>query len=259
MVEAALKVARVAGYRNAGTMEFLVDGGEFYFLEANTRLQVEHPVTEMRFGCDLVAEQLRVAMGERVSEPAAPRGVAIECRIYAEDAEHNFRPATGEALYLNLPAGPGVRIDTHLVTGARVTAFYDGLLGKLICWGADREQARGRMAAALGRILAARRHQHGGLPARRHRERGVSRRAALDAISGGVFSAMESGGRGAREPAGRGRDGCGRGARRGAVGVVGLVLVAWRAQRRRAFGAWRALAVGGARGLRAVGARRTMR
>jgi acetyl/propionyl-CoA carboxylase alpha subunit len=150
MVEAALKVARVAGYRNAGTMEFLVDGGEFYFLEANTRLQVEHPVTEMRYGCDLVADQLRVAMGERVSEPAAPRGVAIECRIYAEDAEHNFRPATGDALYLNLPAGPGVRIDTHLVTGARVTAFYDGLLGKLICWGADREQARGRMVAALG-------------------------------------------------------------------------------------------------------------
>ena len=150
MVEAALKVARVAGYRNAGTMEFLVDGGEFYFLEANTRLQVEHPVTEMRFGCDLVAEQLRVAMGERVGEPAAPRGAAIECRIYAEDAEHSFRPATGDALYLNLPAGPGVRIDTHLMTGARVTAFYDGLLGKLICWGADREQARIRMAAALG-------------------------------------------------------------------------------------------------------------
>jgi len=149
MVEAALKVARAAGYRNAGTMEFLVDGGEFYFLEANTRLQVEHPVTEMRFGCDLVAEQLRIAMGERVAEPAAPRGVAIECRIYAEDAEHNFRPATGEAFYLNLPAGPGVRIDTHLMSGTRVTSFYDGLLAKLICWGADREQARGRLAAAL--------------------------------------------------------------------------------------------------------------
>jgi acetyl/propionyl-CoA carboxylase alpha subunit len=150
IVAAALKVARVAGYRNAGTMEFLVDGGEFYFLEANTRLQVEHPVTEMRFGCDLVAEQLRIATGECVGEPAAPRGAAIECRIYAEDAEHNFRPATGEALYLNLPAGPGVRIDTHLMTGARVSAFYDGLLGKLICWGADREQARRRMVDALG-------------------------------------------------------------------------------------------------------------
>ncbi|HTQ24674.1 MAG TPA: biotin carboxylase N-terminal domain-containing protein [Candidatus Binataceae bacterium] len=150
MFEAALRVARVAGYRNAGTMEFLVDGSEFYFLEANTRLQVEHPVTEMRFGCDLVAEQLRVAMGGRVSEPAAPRGAAIECRIYAEDAEHSFRPATGEVLYLNLPGGPGVRVDTHLAAGLSVTAFYDGMLGKLICWGADREQARGRMAAALG-------------------------------------------------------------------------------------------------------------
>ena len=150
MVEAALKVARAAGYRNAGTMEFLVEGGEFYFLEANTRLQVEHPVTEMRFGCDLVAEQLRVAMGARVAEPAAPRGAAIECRIYAEDAEHNFRPATGEVHYLNLPAGPGVRVDTHLAPGARVSAFYDGLLAKLVCWGADREQVRVRMAAALG-------------------------------------------------------------------------------------------------------------
>jgi acetyl/propionyl-CoA carboxylase alpha subunit len=89
-------------------------------------------------------------MGERVIEPDAPRGAAVECRIYAEDAEQNFRPATGEALYLNLPAGPGVRIDTHLMMGTRVTAFYDGLLGKLICWGADREQARGRMATALG-------------------------------------------------------------------------------------------------------------
>jgi acetyl-CoA carboxylase, biotin carboxylase subunit len=149
MIEAALKVARAAGYRNAGTMEFLVDGAEFYFLEANTRLQVEHPVTEMRFGCDLVAEQLRIAMGGRVSEPAAPRGAALECRIYAEDAGHDFRPATGDVLYLNLPAGPGVRMDTHLTPGARVTPYYDGMLAKLVCWGADREQARLRMISAL--------------------------------------------------------------------------------------------------------------
>lgn len=150
MIEAALKVARAASYRNAGTIEFLVDGGEFYFLEANTRLQVEHPVTEMRFGCDLVAEQLRIAMGEPVRALQSPRGSAIECRIYAEDAEHGFRPASGEVLYLNLPAGPGVRVDTHLAPGARVAAFYDGLLAKLVCWGADREQARTRMAIALG-------------------------------------------------------------------------------------------------------------
>jgi acetyl-CoA carboxylase biotin carboxylase subunit len=149
MIAAAIDVARVAGYRNAGTMEFLVNGNEFYFLEANTRLQVEHPVTEMRFGCDLVADQLRVAMGETVSEPPAPRGCAIECRIYAEDAEHGFRPASGEVLYLNLPAGPGVRVDTHMAPGAKVTAFYDGLLAKLVCWGADREQARARTAVAL--------------------------------------------------------------------------------------------------------------
>ncbi len=153
MIAAALEVARAAGYRNAGTMEFLVDGSEFYFLEANTRLQVEHPVTEMRFGCDLVAAQLRIAMGERVSAPETPRGSAIECRIYAEDAEHGFRPASGEVAYLNLPAGPGVRVDTHLAPGARVTAFYDGLLAKLVCWGADREQARARMAVALGEFM----------------------------------------------------------------------------------------------------------
>jgi acetyl/propionyl-CoA carboxylase alpha subunit len=150
MIAAALNVARAAGYRNAGTMEFLLDGSEFYFLEANTRLQVEHPVTEMRFGSDLVAEQLQIAMGERVGTPQEPRGNAIECRIYAEDAEHGFRPSSGEVLYLNLPAGPGVRVDTHLAPGAQVTAFYDGLLAKLVCWGAHREQARARMAVALG-------------------------------------------------------------------------------------------------------------
>src|SRR5262249_21785842 len=140
IIEAAADIARAASYRNAGTMEFLVDGGDFYFLEANTRLQVEHPVTEMRFGCELVAEQLRVAMGEQVMTPLTPRGAAIECRIYAEDAEHGFRPATGEVLYLNLPAGPGVRVDTHLAPGERITAFYDGLLAKVVCWGADRAQ-----------------------------------------------------------------------------------------------------------------------
>ena len=150
IIEAASKIARAAGYRNAGTMEFLVDGGDFYFLEANTRLQVEHPVTEMRFGCDLVAEQLRIATGERVMTPLTPRGAAIECRVYAEDAEHGFRPAIGEVRYLNLPAGPGVRVDTHLAPGERVTAFYDGLLAKVVCWGADREQARARVVAALG-------------------------------------------------------------------------------------------------------------
>ena len=150
MTEAALKLARAAGYRNAGTAEFLVAGDNFYFLEINARLQVEHPVTELRFGCDLVAEQLRIASGERVAEPSAPRGCAIECRINAEDAAHDFRPAIGRVIKLNLPAGPGVRIDTHLGVGAEVSPYYDSLIAKLICYGSDREQARARMGAALG-------------------------------------------------------------------------------------------------------------
>jgi acetyl/propionyl-CoA carboxylase alpha subunit len=141
LVEAASKIARSAGYRNAGTMEFLVDREDFYFLEANTRLQVEHPVTEMCFGCDLVAEQIRIAMGERMSKIGAPRGTAIECRVYAEDAEHGFRPATGEVLYLE--------------PGERVSAFYDGLLAKVVCWDADREQARARIESALGEFSLA--------------------------------------------------------------------------------------------------------
>jgi acetyl/propionyl-CoA carboxylase alpha subunit len=150
MVEAALKLARAAGYRNAGTAEFLVDGDNFYFLEINARLQVEHPVTELRFGCDLVADQLRVAAGDHVADPPSPRGSAIECRINAEDAAHDFRPAVGRVLTLNLPAGPGVRIDTHLGLGAEVSPYYDSLIAKLICFGADREQARTRTVAALG-------------------------------------------------------------------------------------------------------------
>jgi acetyl/propionyl-CoA carboxylase alpha subunit len=150
MVDAALKLARAAHYTNAGTVEFLVEGDNFYFLEVNARLQVEHPVTEMRFGCDLVCEQLRIAAGGKVSEPAAPRGAAIECRIYAEDPEHDFRPATGTVLHLSVPGGPGVRFDSHLARGAEVTPWYDGLLGKLVCHGANRQEARGRLVYALG-------------------------------------------------------------------------------------------------------------
>jgi acetyl-CoA carboxylase biotin carboxylase subunit len=150
MIDAAIKLARAAHYTNAGTAEFLVEGGNFYFLEVNARLQVEHPVTEMRFGCDLVCEQLRIASGGKVSQPAAPRGAAIECRINAEDPEHDFRPATGTVLHLSIPGGPGVRFDSHLARGAEVTPWYDGLLGKLVCYGASREEARGRLVNALG-------------------------------------------------------------------------------------------------------------
>ena len=149
IIDAALSLVRAAKYTNAGTVEFLVEGDNFYFLEVNARLQVEHPVTEMRFGCDLVCEQLRIASGRNVPEPAAPRGAAIECRINAEDPEHDFRPATGRVLHLNIPAGPGVRFDSHLAIGAEVTPWYDGLVGKLICFGADREEARGRLVNAF--------------------------------------------------------------------------------------------------------------
>ncbi len=152
MIEAALSLARAAKYTSAGTVEFLVDGDNFYFLEVNARLQVEHPVTELRFGCDLVAEQLRIAAGEHVSEPHAPLGAAIECRINAEDAAQGFRPAPGRVLHLSGPAGPGVRFDSHLAAGLEVGTNYDSLLGKLIAYGADREEARRRMVAALGEV-----------------------------------------------------------------------------------------------------------
>ncbi len=149
MIDAAIRLAEAVGYRSAGTVEFLVEGDNFYFLEANTRLQVEHPVTEMRFGCDLVAEQIRVASGGRVAQPRAPRGAAIECRVYAEDAARDFRPAIGRVKQLNLPAGPGVRVDTHLGPGATVSAYYDGMLAKIIATGETREEARRRMVLAL--------------------------------------------------------------------------------------------------------------
>ena len=149
MIDAALSLARAAKYSNAGTVEFLVEGDNFYFLEVNARLQVEHPVTEMRFGCDLVCEQLRIASGGKVPQVPTPRGASIECRINAEDPEHDFRPATGTVLHLNVPAGGGVRFDSHLAVGAEVTPWYDGLLGKLICFGADREEARRWMVNAI--------------------------------------------------------------------------------------------------------------
>ncbi|MGH7815550.1 MAG: acetyl-CoA carboxylase biotin carboxylase subunit [Candidatus Binataceae bacterium] len=149
MIDAAIRIARAAKYTGAGTIEFLLVDKEFYFLEANARIQVEHPITELRFGCDLVREQIRLAMGETAVEPDVPRGAAIECRINAEEPEHSFRPAVGTVLHLNVPGGPGVRFDSAIAPGTEITAHYDNLLGKLICWGADREDARARMAAAL--------------------------------------------------------------------------------------------------------------
>jgi acetyl-CoA/propionyl-CoA carboxylase biotin carboxyl carrier protein len=150
MIEAALRLARAAGYRNAGTAEFLVDGDDFYFLEVNARLQVEHPVTEIRFDRDLVCDQIAIATGARLNDPITPHGCAIECRINAEDAAHDFRPAVGKVQELRLPGGPGVRLDTFLNRQADIPPYYDSLIAKLICWGNDREQARARMGAALG-------------------------------------------------------------------------------------------------------------
>jgi acetyl/propionyl-CoA carboxylase alpha subunit len=151
--EAAVALGSAVGYQNAGTVEFLVDGDRFYFLEINARLQVEHPVTELRFDCDLVATQLRLADGEPLSAPPPPRGHAIECRIYAEDARNDFRPAAGPVLYMHLPAGPGIRMDTFLAPGIEIGSHYDGLLAKLIAYGTDREEARRRAAAALDEFM----------------------------------------------------------------------------------------------------------
>lgn len=153
MGETAVRVARAAGYVNAGTCEFLLaDSGEFYFLEMNTRLQVEHPVTELVTGIDIVQWQLRIAAGERLpfkQEEIAPHGWAIECRITSEDASNNFLPSTGRIHHLHLPSGPGVRWDGGIESGSEVGLYYDPMLAKLIVWGADRAQAITRMRRAL--------------------------------------------------------------------------------------------------------------
>jgi acetyl-CoA carboxylase biotin carboxylase subunit len=153
MGETAVRAARAAGYVNAGTCEFLLDkNGEFYFLEMNTRLQVEHPVTELVTGIDLVQWQLRIAAGEKFpfrQEEISPRGWAIECRITSEDASNNFLPSTGRIEHLHLPSGPGVRWDGGIESGSEVGLYYDPMLAKLIVWGADREQAVRRMRRAL--------------------------------------------------------------------------------------------------------------
>ncbi|NOT32603.1 MAG: acetyl-CoA carboxylase biotin carboxylase subunit [Candidatus Eisenbacteria bacterium] len=154
---AACKVAKQVGYRNAGTVEFILDEqGCFYFLEVNTRLQVEHPVTEMVTGLDLVAEQIRVAEGRAPSfgdQPPEPRGWSMEARIIAEDPSRNFLPSVGRIERLRLPQGPGVRNDAGIYRGYTVPMFYDSLLSKLIVWGSDREQARRRLLRAIDEFV----------------------------------------------------------------------------------------------------------
>jgi acetyl-CoA carboxylase biotin carboxylase subunit len=153
MGEVAVRVAQAAGYANAGTVEFLVDQQKnFYFLEMNTRLQVEHPVTELITGLDLVHLQIRIASGERLpfsQEEVQLRGHAIECRIYAEDPDNNYFPSPGKITLLLLPSGPGIRRDSGMYEGWTVPMDYDPLLAKLIGYGTDRDQAIGRLTRAL--------------------------------------------------------------------------------------------------------------
>ena len=149
---AAATLVGSLGYEGAGTVEFVYSGGEFYFIEMNTRLQVEHPVTEMVSGVDLVAEQLKIASGERLEVPEealAPKGHAVEFRINAEDPRRNFLPQAGPVEFYNPPGGPGVRVDSHLYAGYRVPPHYDSLLAKLIVHAGDREAAIRRGMRAL--------------------------------------------------------------------------------------------------------------
>jgi acetyl-CoA carboxylase biotin carboxylase subunit len=156
MGDTAVRAARAAGYVNAGTCEFLLDwDGKFYFLEMNTRLQVEHPVTELVTGIDLVQWQLRVAAGERLpfrQEEIQPRGWAIECRITSEDPANGFLPSTGQVSYLHLPSGPGVRWDGGIEVGSQISLFYDPMLAKLIVWAPTRDAAVERMHRALAEL-----------------------------------------------------------------------------------------------------------
>ncbi len=153
MGEAAVTVAKAVDYQNAGTVEFLFDKDRnFYFLEMNTRVQVEHPVTEFVTGVDLVKWQIRIASGEKLTlkqKDLSQRGHSIECRIYAEDAENNFMPSSGVIRLLREPMGPGIRVDSGIFEGFEVATHYDPILSKLIVWGEDREAARVRMIAAL--------------------------------------------------------------------------------------------------------------
>jgi len=153
MGEAAVAAAKSINYEGAGTVEFLLDRqGNFYFMEMNTRIQVEHPVTELVTGMDLISEQLRIAGGEKLQFSQSEiklEGHAIECRINAEDPKHNFRPSPGKITGWLPPGGPGVRVDSHVYTGYDIPPFYDSLIGKLIVWGRDREAALKRMERAL--------------------------------------------------------------------------------------------------------------
>ena len=151
--KAAVKGAQAVGYQNAGTIEFLVAGNEFYFMEMNTRIQVEHPVTELVTGVDLIQQQIRVAAGEKLAlrqKDIHLTGHAIECRINAEDPAKNFTPSSGVIERWEPPGGPGVRVDSHLYNGYKVPPFYDSLLAKILVYAPTRDEAIARMRRALG-------------------------------------------------------------------------------------------------------------
>ena len=153
--ERCAEACRQMGYRGAGTFEFLYENGEFYFIEMNTRIQVEHPVTEMVTGCDLVAEQIRIASGEPLSwrqEDIQVRGHAVECRINAEDPK-TLMPCPGTIDHFHAPGGPGVRVDSHVYTGYAVPPYFDSMIGKLITHGPSRDSALARMRTALSEIV----------------------------------------------------------------------------------------------------------
>lgn len=157
IANAAVQVCRHVGYRNAGTIEFIVDvaRGNFYFMEMNTRVQVEHPITEVVTGLDIVKAQIRIAQGEPLrlmQDDVRVTGHAIECRINAEDPAREFAPSPGEVALLRLPGGPGIRIDSHLFEGYRIPPYYDSLVAKVVAWGQDRPEAIARMRRALSEI-----------------------------------------------------------------------------------------------------------
>ena len=153
--ERCAEACRTIGYRGAGTFEFLYENDEFYFIEMNTRVQVEHPVTEMVTGVDIVKEQLRIAAGEKLSykqKQIKLRGHAMECRINAEDPD-TFMPSPGRITNLHFPGGPGIRVETHIYNGYTVPPYYDSMIGKLIAYGEDRESAMARMRIALSEMI----------------------------------------------------------------------------------------------------------